>query len=152
MTRKIKFFKGYSWFKLNNFGLTPCMALKFYTGVAKGLKLKVRKFWGASSYVCRTYMGKTGRGPFWSPILNRVNAQESWCTKKIQITMSFDFQGQRNLWKRTLTLWKRTLSLWKRTLTFLVLWNCKKCLLGNVELTVRKCQVKWRSCICTCIN
>ena len=53
------------------------MALKFHTGVAKGLKLKVRKFWGASSYVCRTYMGKTGRGPFWSPILQMKPLEKS---------------------------------------------------------------------------
>ena len=27
---------------------------------------------GANSYVCRSYNGKTGRGLFWPPILNRV--------------------------------------------------------------------------------
>ena len=30
---------GWSWFKLNNLGMTLGMALKFYTSVAKGLKL-----------------------------------------------------------------------------------------------------------------
>ena len=40
------FFKEWSWFKLNNLGLALDMALKFYTIVAKRLKLKVRKFWG----------------------------------------------------------------------------------------------------------
>ena len=30
----------------NNLGLARGANLKFYTGVAKGLKLKVRKFWG----------------------------------------------------------------------------------------------------------
>ena len=39
-------FEGWSWFKFNNLGLTLGTNLKFYISVAKGLKLKVRKFWG----------------------------------------------------------------------------------------------------------
>ena len=39
------FFEEWSWFTFNNFGLALGMTLKFYTSVAKGLKLKVRKFW-----------------------------------------------------------------------------------------------------------
>ena len=46
MNRKTTFFEGWSWFKLNNYGLALGMDLKFYTSVAKGLKLKVRKFLG----------------------------------------------------------------------------------------------------------
>ena len=46
LTRKTAFFEGWSWFKFNNLGLALGMALKFYTSVTKGLKLKVRKFWG----------------------------------------------------------------------------------------------------------
>ena len=46
MTRKTAFFEGWSKFKFNNLGLTLGMNLKFYTSVAKVLKLKVRKFWG----------------------------------------------------------------------------------------------------------
>ena len=38
------FYEWYSW--LNNLGLALGMALKFY---AKGLKLKLRKFWGLIS-------------------------------------------------------------------------------------------------------
>ena len=37
-------FEGCSWFKFNNLGLTLGTNLKFYITVAKGLKLKVRKF------------------------------------------------------------------------------------------------------------
>ena len=37
-------FDGCSWFKFNNLGLALGMVLKFYISVAKGLKLKVRKF------------------------------------------------------------------------------------------------------------
>ena len=62
MTRKATFFDGLSWFKFNNLGLTLGMTLKFYTSLAKGLKLKVRKF-----YVWRSYRGKTGRRAFLSP-------------------------------------------------------------------------------------
>ena len=73
---KLFFFVGLSWFKFNNLGLTLCINLKFYTSVAKELKLKFREFWG-NSYVCRSYRGKTGKGGgvFLSlpPILNRVN-------------------------------------------------------------------------------
>ena len=46
VTRKITFFKGWSWFKFNNLGLTLGTNLKFHTSVAKGWKLQVRKFWG----------------------------------------------------------------------------------------------------------
>ena len=43
LTRKTAFFEGCSWFKFNKLRLALDMALKFYTSVAKGLKLKVRK-------------------------------------------------------------------------------------------------------------
>ena len=41
---KNRFFERWSWFKFNNFGLALGIALKFYTSVEKGLKLKFRKF------------------------------------------------------------------------------------------------------------
>ena len=46
MTRKTTFFEGWSSFKFNHLGLTLGTNLNFYTSVAKGVKLKVRKFWG----------------------------------------------------------------------------------------------------------
>ena len=46
LTRKTAFFEGWSWFKFKNLGLALGMNLTFYTSVAKGLKLKVRRFWG----------------------------------------------------------------------------------------------------------
>ena len=64
---------GCSWFKFNNLGLTLGMDLKFYTSVAKGLKLKDIKVFGGDSNVFRSYREKTGSGTFCSPILNRVN-------------------------------------------------------------------------------
>ena len=42
-TRKTNFFEGWSWLKFNNLGLGLSMALKFYTSVAKVLKVKVKK-------------------------------------------------------------------------------------------------------------
>ena len=39
-------FEGWSCFKINNLGLALCISLKFYSSVAKWLKLKVKKWWG----------------------------------------------------------------------------------------------------------
>ena len=50
-------FEGWSWFKFNNLGLAQGMASKFYTSVAKGLKLK-DKVLGANASVCRSYREK----------------------------------------------------------------------------------------------
>ena len=38
-------FEGWSWFKFNRLGLALGTALKFYSSVAKGLKLKVKRCW-----------------------------------------------------------------------------------------------------------
>ena len=46
LNRKIAFFEGWSCFKFNNLRLPLGTNLKFYISVAKGLKLKVRRFWG----------------------------------------------------------------------------------------------------------
>ena len=62
MTRKTALFDRWSRFKFNNLGLALGTKLKFYNSVAKGLKLKVRKFWGLSF-----------PPPSSPPILNRVN-------------------------------------------------------------------------------
>ena len=40
----IIFWGRWSWFKFKNLGLA--LGMTFYTSVAKGLKLKVRKLWG----------------------------------------------------------------------------------------------------------
>ena len=39
--QKKQFFEGWSWFKGNNLGLRLGVTVKFYTSVAKVLKLKV---------------------------------------------------------------------------------------------------------------
>ena len=61
--------------------------MKFYTGVAKGLKLKVRKFWR----LILTFVEVTGEklvgggGLFCLPILNRVNVDMEIVFKIIEI-------------------------------------------------------------------
>ena len=46
LPEKPVFFEGLAWYKFNKLGLALVMALKFYISLAKGLKLKVRKFFG----------------------------------------------------------------------------------------------------------
>ena len=59
LTRNTAFFEGWSWFKFNNLGLAVGTNLKFYTSVAKRLKLKVRKFLG----LIPTFLEVTGEKP-----------------------------------------------------------------------------------------
>ena len=76
LTTETVFFEGWSLFKFNNLRLALGTNLKFCTSVTKGLKIKVRKFWG----LIDTFVEVTGEklvvGPLcpppW-PILNRVN-------------------------------------------------------------------------------
>ena len=56
--------EGKSWFKFNNLGLALGTNLKFYTSVAKGLKLKVKKFWGLISTFVEVTGEKLVGGPF----------------------------------------------------------------------------------------
>ena len=67
LTRKIAFFEGYSRFKFNNLGLALAMALKFYTSLAKGLKLKVRKFCGKITTFLEVTVKKLVGGAFLVP-------------------------------------------------------------------------------------
>ena len=53
-------------------GLALDMALKFYTRVAKGLKLKVRKLWGLISTFVEVIGEKSADGTFCPLFLNRV--------------------------------------------------------------------------------
>ena len=62
LTRKTAFFEGWSWFKFNNLGLALGTNLKFYTSVAKRLKLKVRKSLGLLLKFIEITREKTGRG------------------------------------------------------------------------------------------
>ena len=79
LTRKTAFFEGWSWFRFNNLGQALGTNLKFYTSVAKGSELKVRKLWGLTPLFVEVTGEKLvgGGEPFAPslppPILNRVN-------------------------------------------------------------------------------
>ena len=77
MNRKTTSLEGWSWFKFNNLGLTLGMVLKFYTIVAKELKLKVKKFWGLIP-TFEEVSGETLVGASLSPNLNRVKRYPWW--------------------------------------------------------------------------
>ena len=69
--QKNHFFESWPWFKFNNLGLALGMTLKFYTNVTKGLKLKVKKFWGLISSFVEIAGEKLIGGSFCTPsILN----------------------------------------------------------------------------------
>ena len=67
LTRKIAFFEEWSWFRFNNFGLGLGRNLKLCISVPKGLKLKVRKFWGPNPTFVEVTGEKLVRGPFCHP-------------------------------------------------------------------------------------
>ena len=77
--QKNPFFEGWSWFKFNNLGLARGTDLKFYTSVAKELKLKGSKFWGLFPTFVEVTEKKLIGGAFLPPrpppppILKRVN-------------------------------------------------------------------------------
>ena len=82
LTGKILFFfEGWPWFKFNNLRLTLDMTLKFYTSVAKGLKLKVRQFLGISPAFVKVAGDKlVGGGALCCPpppILNRAKTKKN---------------------------------------------------------------------------
>ena len=54
------------WFKFNNLGLALGVNLKFYTSVAKGLKLKIGKFWGLVPSFVEVTGEKLVEGAFFS--------------------------------------------------------------------------------------
>ena len=86
LTRKTAFFEGWSWFKFNNLELALGTNLKFYTSLAKGLKLKVRKFSGLIPTFVEVTEEKLVRGSFWPHILNRVKDEIYY--EKIKVAMT----------------------------------------------------------------
>ena len=66
-----KTFARCSWFKFHNLWLTLDTALKFYTSVTKGLKLKVRKFLALVPTIVEVTGEKLVGGLFGPHILNR---------------------------------------------------------------------------------
>ena len=99
MTRESAFTEGWSWFKFKNLGLAQGMNLKFYTSVAKGLKLKVKKFSGLVPTFVEVTGGKlVGGGLFIPPILNRVKKMflsfERWSVIVSQIFRNKFYPGR----------------------------------------------------------
>ena len=75
--QKTCFFGGLSWFKVNNLGLALGMNLKFYTSMAKGLKLKARKFWRLFSTFVEVPEEKLVGNLFaLPPILNKIKTKQ----------------------------------------------------------------------------
>ena len=67
LTRKTTFLRGgLVCFKFNNLRLAPGANLKFYTSVAKDLKLKFKKFWG----LIPTFLEVTGEKLVWGQWLS----------------------------------------------------------------------------------
>ena len=67
LTKKIAFFKRWSWFKLNNFRLALGRNLNFCTSVAKGSKLNSQMFRGSNITFVQITGEKLVGGPFWPP-------------------------------------------------------------------------------------
>ena len=85
MTRKNTFFEGWSWSKFNNLRLALGTNLKFYTSVAKRLKLKVKTFCGLISTFVKLTGEKLVEGTFVipPPILQYPNFQKPTLPSKI---------------------------------------------------------------------
>ena len=66
---KTLFFEGWSWFKLNNLRLTVGTNLEFYTSMAKGLKLNIRKCCGLNPAFVEVTGGKLVEGGLFAPAL-----------------------------------------------------------------------------------
>ena len=82
MTRKTFFFKEWSSSKFNNLGLALGKNLKFFTSVAKKIKLEVRKFLRLISTFVKVVGEKLVGGLFASPpspIVNRVKRFYRYC-------------------------------------------------------------------------
>ena len=65
LTKKTAFFQRWSCFKFNNLGLALGTNLRFYTSIAKGLKLKVRRFLG----LIPTFVEVAGEKLVWGTFL-----------------------------------------------------------------------------------
>ena len=72
---KTTFFEEWSWFKFINLRLTLDTKLKFYTSVAKGLKVKVRQFLRLIPTFAEVAGEKLERGPLF-PLFDRFEIEK----------------------------------------------------------------------------
>ena len=70
LTRKYAFFWKVALVQVQQLGTDTRYKLEILHQCGKRVKTKSQKVLGANSYICRSYRGKTGRGPF---CLSRVN-------------------------------------------------------------------------------
>ena len=65
--QKNRFLWGVALVQVQQFGTGTRYKLEILHQSVKKVKTKSQKFWGANSYVCRSYRGKTGRGGLFAP-------------------------------------------------------------------------------------
>ena len=99
MTRKITFFEGWSWFKFNNLGLALSTNLKFCTSVAKGLKLKLRKFWGPNPTFVEVTGEKLVGGAFLASLPSWIGLKALQDLSSMRFTPGSQLQRQLNYTK-----------------------------------------------------
>ena len=88
MTRKTTFFEGLSLFKFNNLRLALGTNLKFYGSVAKGLKLKVRKFWGLIPTFAKVTEERLVRSAFLSSPPSSIGLRQSLMRESLLQTIT----------------------------------------------------------------
>ena len=88
MTRKTTFFEGLSLFKFNNLRLALGTNLKFYASVAKGLKLKVRKFWGLIPTFAKVTEERLVRSAFLSSPPSSIGLRQSLMRESLLQTIT----------------------------------------------------------------
>ena len=87
--QKNRIFERWSWLKFNNLKLALSTNLKFWPSVAKGLKLKVRKFGRLNPTFVKVIWEKlVGRLPWLLPILNKV--KQTW-SFQVQVCLSISY-------------------------------------------------------------
>ena len=126
------FFRGWSWLKFNNLGLALGANLTFYASLSKGLKLKVRKFWGAILTFAEVTGEKLvgGGGLFGPPSWIGLKARE--IKKKIWDMRSLDNQNLYLIYK------------------FMTRWRIKRIKSFSIEIIYA--TFKWKLWIYYCIH
>ena len=88
MIRKALFFEVWSWFKFHHLGSALFLALKFYTSVAKEMKIRVKNFWKLIPTFVEVTWEKTGRRAFCPSIMNKVETRPYRNSKKNRLHTS----------------------------------------------------------------
>ena len=123
LDQKTFLFEGLSWFRFNYLGLVLGMTSKYDSSLAKGLKLRVRKFWRLIS----TFKKPAGENvelecSFWPLplILNRIKTRV-WFHRQF-----LTFRGGAFALVRDLASNRRFDELKKITVQFMAAYNCQR--------------------------